>query len=285
MTVRPRRSALYLPASRDSAILKARTLPCDMVILDLEDAVNPDDKPQAREKARGAALEGGFGHRELLVRVNALDTSWGQDDIAAMADAPVGGLLLPKVSAPSDLDQLRKLAGPDIPLWAMVETCAAILDIGAIASGARAAGVAGFVIGTNDLALELRCRIDEARTSVLPLLVQTIAAGRAHDLVVLDGVFNDIDDVDGFAAQCRQGAMLGFDGKTLIHPSQIVTANIAFAPTADQLARANEVVAAFAAPENKGQGVLRVGGKMTELLHLVEAKRLIAIQQGIEAAA
>jgi len=285
MTMRPRRSALYLPASRESAITKARTLPCDIVILDLEDAVSPEDKPGARKNARGAADEGGFGSRELLVRVNALDTSWGGADVEEVKGAPIDGLLLPKVSSPADFATARALAGHEIPLWAMIETCAAVLDIAAIASAARTYSVAGFVIGTNDLALEIRCSLDEQRSAVLPFLVLTVAAARANGLAVLDGVFNDIDDAEGFAVQCRQGEMLGFDGKTLIHPSQIETANRTFAPTADQLARALDVVAGFAAPENEGKGVLRVGGKMTERLHLVEAQRLLAVQQAIEAAA
>lgn len=281
--IRPRRSALYLPASNPRAIEKARGLDCDAVILDLEDAVAPEAKADARGAAV-AAMATGFGPRERIVRANALDTEWGEADLAALAGARVDAVLLPKVSAPGDLVRARALIGPGPRLWAMIETMRAMLALPAIVGAAAETGLTVLVSGTNDLAKEMRCRPDAARTPLIPLLVQTVVAARAHGLAALDGVSNAIDDPDAVAAECRQGAMLGFDGKTLIHPSQIAPANSVFAPEAEAVAAARRIVAAFAAPEAAGKGAIRVDGKMAERLHLEEAERTIAIADAIAGA-
>lgn len=279
MIDRPLRSALYLPADRQSAIEKARQSAADAVILDLEDAVGPEAKADAREAAVRAARESGFGNRLLVIRANGLDTPWGADDLEALAGTPVDAVLLPKVGSPDIVAQARAALGGNKPIWAMIETCEAFLDLGAIAA---AEGLEAFVIGTNDLALEMRCRLDVDRGPVLSLLTQAVIAARAHGLAALDGVFNDLADEDGLARQCAQGAAIGFDGKTVIHPRQLETANAAFGPTPEALARSRAVVEAFALPENAGKGVIKVDGKMTELLHLKEAQRILAMQEAIE---
>lgn len=279
MTDRPLRSALYLPSDRASAVEKARQADTDAVILDLEDAVAPDAKADARAAAVAAAREGGFGNRLLVIRANGLDTPWGADDLAALAGVPVDAVLLPKVGSPALVAQARAALGGTMPVWAMIETCEAFLNLGAIAA---ADGLEAFVIGTNDLALEMRCTLDVARGPVLSLLTQAVVAARAHGLAAIDGVFNDIADEDGLARQCAQGAAMGFDGKTVIHPKQLAIANAAFGPTDAALARSRAVVEAFALPENAGKGVIKVDGKMTELLHLKEAQRILAMQAAIE---
>lgn len=281
MSERPRRSALYLPANRDSAIAKARTLPCDVVILDLEDAVSPEDKAVARQMAVAAARAGGFGHRELLVRVNALSTPWGHDDVTALQSAKIDGVVVPKPSRRGDLAEFREAIGTPMPIWAMIETCRAVLGIAALTDDAAALGLAGLIMGTNDLAVELRCSVDTARLAFQSTLQLTVAAARAEGLGILDGVFNDIADADGLTQQCAQGAAFGFDGKTLIHPSQIEAANRAFSPSVAQVARAQAVVDAFALPENHGKGVLKVEGRMVELLHMREARRTLDMQSKI----
>lgn len=267
------RSALYLPASNARAIAKARGLACDAVILDLEDAVAPDAKAAARAQAV-AALREGWGGRQLVVRINAPDTDWGQDDVAALAETDCAAVLIPKVDAPAELQALRaRLPRPEV--WAMVETPAAVLNLGALAQAARALRLTTLVAGTNDLAKELRCRPDPARTPLLPALAQIVLAARAGGLVALDGVLNALGDPDRLRAECEQGAMLGFDGKTLIHPDQIAAANAAFGPTEAELAWARRVVDAFAAPEAAGKGAIRLDGAMVERLHLAEAERLL----------
>lgn len=280
LTNRPLRSALYLPANRASAVDKARQSDADVVILDLEDAVAPDAKAEARAAALSAARDGGFGPRLLVVRANGLDTPWGADDMAALKDAGVDAVLLPKVGAPAMLEQAGAALGGAVPLWAMIETCQAFLELGRIAA---APGLAAFVIGTNDLALEMRCALDVDRVAMASLLTQAIVAARAHGLAALDGVFNDLADADGFARQCAQGAAMGFDGKTVIHPKQIAVANSAFAPSPASIAIARSVVEAFALPENTGKGVIKVDGRMTELLHLKQAERILAQQAMIAA--
>uniref|UniRef100_UPI0035C9C5FD HpcH/HpaI aldolase/citrate lyase family protein n=1 Tax=uncultured Sphingomonas sp. TaxID=158754 RepID=UPI0035C9C5FD len=269
--MRPIRSALFMPASNARAIAKARGLACDAVILDLEDAVAPEAKPEARAQALAAAREGGFGERLLVLRVNALDTEWGEADCVAAAGAGFDAVLLPKVSAPDDLVLARALLG-DVPLWAMIETCAAMLGLPAIAA---ARGLAGLVAGTNDLAKEMRCTPGVDRVPLLPHLIAIVTAARAHGLVALDGVSNVLADTPGLAAECAQGAAFGFDGKTLIHPAQIAPANRAFAPSAERVAWARAVIAAFASPENADKGAIRVDGEMVERLHLEEAERIV----------
>lgn len=271
------RSALYLPANRASAVDKARVAPCDAVILDLEDAVAPEAKDDARAAGVAAAKQGGFGTRLLVVRANGAGTSWAEADLAALAGAPVDAVLLPKVSAPADLAAARATLPEGMALWAMVETCAAILDLAAICREGRALGLAALVMGTNDLALEMRCTLDAGRSAVAPLLTQAVLAARAHGLAVLDGVFNALDDEAGLAAEAAQAAMLGFDGKTAIHPAQLPAINAAFTPDSVAIARAQGIVAAFAAPENAGKGAIRHDGRMVELLHLEEAERVLAL--------
>ncbi len=279
---RPRRSALYLPASNARALDKARTLACDVVILDLEDSVGPDAKAEARDQAVAAVRDGGFGGRELVVRVNGLDTPWGGDDLAALAKARPDAVLVPKISTVDDLGAYASRLG-EVRLWAMIETCAAILNIAALGAAAVGTRIDCWVIGPNDLAKEMRCRPDVDRAPLLTALSLGVTAARAHGLTILDGVFNEIADTEGYARQCRQGADYGFDGKTLIHPSQIAVANQVFAPDAAAVTWARTVVAAFETPENAAKGVIKVEGRMVERLHLTEAQRLIALSEAIAA--
>ena len=260
-----------MPASNARAVEKARALPCDVVILDLEDAVAPEAKQAAREAAVAAVREGGFGKRELVVRVNGLDTPWGVADLEALRDAPVDAVLLPKVSDGRALEAARGHVA--VPLWAMIETCGAMLALREIVE----AGPAVLVAGTNDLAKEMRCRPGVDRAPLVPLLSQIVVAARAGGADALDGVSNVIDDPDAVEAECRQGLALGFDGKTLIHPSQIAPANRVFTPGADEVAWARAVVEAFERPEHAGRGAIRVEGRMAELLHLEEARRTLAL--------
>lgn len=282
-TARPRRSVLYLPASNARAIDKARTLPCDVVILDLEDAVAPDAKAEARAGAVAAVRAGGFGSREVVIRANGLDTPWGADDLAAIAAAKPDAVLVPKVSAPADLAAARAAVGPHLPIWAMIETCAAIFRLDALGAESVLQGVQAWVIGSNDLAKEMRCPLTTERAPLITALSLSLMAARAHRLAILDGVYNEIADSAGLAWQCAQAAAFGFDGKTLIHPSQVEAANAAFTPDPDAVAWARTVVAAFETPEAQGQGVLKIDGRMVERLHYAEAKRLIDVAEAITA--
>ena len=281
---RPRRSALYMPAGNPRAIEKARGLACDVVILDMEDSVAPDSKPAARDLAVAAVAEGGFGRRELVVRVNGLDTPWGETDLAAVAAGAVrpDAVLAPKVSTPGDVAAYAGRLPEGVALWIMVETCASLFALDALA--AAGGPLAALVIGSNDLVKEMRCRVDAERRPLQAALSLTVAAGRARSLTVLDGVWNDIADLEGLEHQCRQGVEFGFDGKTLIHPDQIAAANRAFAPEPDEVAWARTVAAAFDSPENRGKGVLRVEGRMVERLHLDQALRLLEIAAALEEA-
>ncbi len=275
MNTRFRRSALFIPGSNARAIEKAKTLDCDVVILDLEDAVVPDMKVGARAAAVAAVRHGGFGARELVVRVNGLDTEWGADDCAALGRVAPDAILLPKVSTPVDLAIARAEMDGTVPLWAMIETCAAITGIGALTASAAHHGLTCLIAGTNDLSKEMHCRPDVMRTPLLPALAAIVMAGRATGLVVLDGVCNTLEDGPVLAAECAQGAMFGFDGKSLIHPAQIGAANRAFGASEAQLAWARAVIAAFALPENSDKGAIRVNGEMIERLHLEQAERLL----------
>ena len=275
---RPRRSALYLPASNARAIAKARTLPADVIILDLEDAVAPEMKEEARAAALAAVAEGGFGHREVAIRANGLDTPWGADDLAAIAASKADAVLVPKVSGPADIDRCQAaLAGADpaMQLWAMIETCAAIPALPALAARAADSRLSLWIMGVNDLAKEMRARLTPERTPFLPFLSMAVAAARTGGIVVLDGVCNEFRDLDVFRAEAEQGLLFGFDGKSLIHPDQVGPCNAVFSPSAADLAMAEAIIAAFALPENQGKGAIRVDGKMTELLHLEQARRLV----------
>ena len=280
----PRRSALYLPASNARAIEKARTVACDVVIIDLEDAVAPEAKQAAREAAVAAARQGDFGHRELVIRANGKDTPWGSDDLAAIAASGADAVLVPKVSSARDIaqyDEALAAAAPQMQLWAMIETCASLFALAEIAACASSTRLAGFVLGTNDLAKEMRARIAPGRASFLPFLAQTVAAARAHGLLVLDGVCNEFRDLEAFAREAQQGRDFGFDGKTLIHPAQIEPCNAAFSPSQEELSFAQAIVAAFDRPENAGRGAVQVEGRMVELLHREEAERTIALAEAI----
>ena len=285
MTIdRPRRSALYLPASNAKAIAKARTLPADVVILDLEDAVAPELKDQARAAAVAAVREGGFGPREVVIRANGFDTPWGEDDIAAIAGSGVDAVLAPKVSGTADIVRYQtalSAAPAAMQLWAMIETCACIPELNAIAAMSQTTRLSLFIMGVNDLAKEMRARLTPERTPFLPFLSLTVAAARAHGVAVLDGVCNEFRDLDVFRAEVEQGLLFGFDGKTLIHPDQIAPCNEIFSPSEEELAWARAVIDAFAQSENAGKGAIRVEGKMTELLHLEQAKRLVAVAERI----
>lgn len=283
IAARPRRSALYLPASNTRAIEKARALPCDVVILDLEDAVAPDAKDEARAGAVAAVKAGGFGGREVVIRVNGLDTPWGAGDLAAAAGARPDAVLIPKVSTPEDLAAVRTRLPDPLPIWAMIETCAAVFRLDALGAESVNVGVDAWVIGSNDLAKEMRCALSVERAPLMTALSLSLMAARAHRLAIIDGVFNEIADSDGLARQCAQAAALGFDGKSLIHPSQIEPANAAFTPDPDAVAWARTVVQAFEAPEAAGKGVLKVDGRMVERLHLAEARRLIGVAEAIAA--
>ncbi len=284
MNALPRRSCLYMPGSNAKALEKARTLPADMVLLDLEDSVAPEAKPGAREAVAAAVRAGGYGKREVVVRINALATAWGRDDLVAAGAAGAAALLAPKVESGAEvvaLDDAMTEAGfaEEATLWVMIETPRAILGLAEIAAAARATRLSALVMGTNDLAKEMRARPGTARAPFFAALALAVTAARAEGLSAIDGVYNDIGNSEGFEAECRQGLEFGFDGKTLIHPSQIEVCNSVFAPTAEEIARAGAVIAAFALPENAGKGVIKVDGRMTELLHLEEARRVVAVAE------
>jgi citrate lyase subunit beta / citryl-CoA lyase len=290
MTVRPRRSVLYMPGSNARAIEKARGLPADGVILDLEDAVAPDAKDAAREQVMEAVKARAFGAREVFVRINGLDTAWAIDDLNAAVQAAPDAILIPKVADPHMLEMIgtRLLdmhADRRIRVWAMMETPLAILRAHELAAVARdaEARLNGFVLGTNDLVKEARGRIVPGRAPLLPWLATSIAAARAYGLVILDGVFNDLEDAAGFEAECAQARDMGFDGKTLVHPSQIAACNAAFSPTEAEVSEARRIVAAFELAENRDKGVLRLDGRMVERMHAEMARRTVAIAEAIAA--
>lgn len=285
--IRPRRSALYMPGANARALEKARSLDADCLILDLEDAVAPDAKAEARVQICAALEAGGYGARELVVRINGLDTAWGKADLAALSALPSAAVphavLAPKVSTVEEIDALTGLLPENCALWIMVETPAAIFNAQQLAARAGESALTVFVMGTNDLAKEMQAGLVKGRAPLMTALSMALMAARQYGLTVLDGVFNDIADEAGFADECRQGADMGFDGKTLIHPSQLAPCNEIFGPSADEVAQARDVVAAFADPANAGQGVLKVNGKMTELLHRELAARTLAIAEAIAA--
>jgi citrate lyase subunit beta / citryl-CoA lyase len=287
MTVRPRRSVLYMPGSNARALEKGRDLPVDGLILDLEDAVAPEAKVAARA-AVVQALRQGFGEREVLVRINGLDTRWWVEDIDAVAAARPDAVLVPKVSSPLQLQDLAARlvdmgTDPHVRVWAMMETPLAMLNVRDIAAAAldSETRLAGFVMGTNDLAKDTRAHLIPGRAPMVPWLMNCVAAARAYGLDILDGVYNDISDADGFAAECRQARDFGFDGKTLIHPRQIEACNAAFSPSPEEVETARKILAAFDQPENENKGVLQVDGRMVERLHAEMARRTVAIADAI----
>lgn len=281
---RPRRSALYMPASNAKAVEKARTLDADVIILDLEDAVAPEMKPAAREAAVAAVEAGGFGAREVVIRVNGIDTPWGAEDLAAAAEAGPDAVLVPKVNDAADVrlyDQHLTAAPPSTRLWTMIETAKAAFHLWEIAEARHGTRLSAWVMGVNDFAKEMRARQTPDRAPFLPLLTLSVAAARAHGLTILDGVHNDIEDLAALEAVCVQGVDFGFDGKTLIHPKHLEICNRVFSPSPEDVAWSQAVIAAFNAPENAGKGALRVDGKMAERLHLAQAERLVAVAEAI----
>jgi citrate lyase subunit beta/citryl-CoA lyase len=275
------RSVLYMPSSNERALEKAKTLPADAIIFDLEDAVAPDAKEAARANAVAAVRSGEYGGKVLTIRCNGLDTPWGAADLAAAAAARPDAVVVPKVSGAAHLQQVVAITG-DVPVWAMVETPAALFAIREIAAFPQ---VSVLVMGTNDLVKELRAAMVPGRAPLLPHLAVALAGAREAGKAIVDGVYNDVKDLDGFRAECVQGQQLGFDGKTLIHPSQVEPANEVWAPTEDEVAQAKKVVEAFAEAERSGQGVVVVDGRMVENLHRDIAQRVLATAEAIAAKA
>ncbi|HVB16943.1 MAG TPA: CoA ester lyase [Stellaceae bacterium] len=286
--IRPRRSVLFLPGSNPRAIEKARALPADGLIFDLEDAVAPEVKAEARTGVAAALAAGGYGTREVILRVNPLDTAWGHADLAAAATLPIDAVLLPKVE---NAERVRLTIGlldalgapPELSVWCMIETPLGVLAAAQIAGASPRLGA--LVLGTSDLSKDLRVRETRDRQPLLTALGLVLLAARAYGRAVLDGVHLDLDDAEGFAAMCRQGRELGFDGKTVIHPAQIEPANAAFSPTSDEVARAQRVIAAYREAIAAGKGAVRLDGRLVEALHVEEAQRTLALAEAIAATA
>ena len=274
----PYRSVLYIPGSKERALDKARELPTDAIIFDLEDAVAPDAKAEARETLVAALRAGGYGKRAKIVRINALTTEWGLEDARAIREAGPDAILLPKVNNPSDIDNLTEVIGPDVPVWTMMETPVSVFGAREIAAHRQ---VTGLVAGTNDLIKDLGCRVRADRLPLMAALQMIVMAARAARIVVVDGVYNRFRDGDGLKAECEQGRDLGFDGKTLIHPAQIEIANTAFAPTNSELALAERQIAAYEESRASGQGIAVVDGQIVENLHIVAAQRILDRAQAI----
>jgi len=284
--LRPRRSALYMPGANERALEKAKTLPADALILDLEDAVAPDAKPAARERVCAAVASGEYGHRELTIRVNACDTPWHSDDVRAAAKVGPDAVVVPKVNSAADVHVVERLleqeGAPDrTKIWAMVESPVAILHAKEIAAASSRLTV--LVMGTNDLAKELQAQHVPGRAPLLTSLSLCMLAARAYGKQILDGVYNDVKDLDGFAAECRQGREFGFDGKTLIHPGQLEPCNRAFAPSEAEIERSRRIIAAFEEAAARGDGVVTVDGRMIENLHVDDARRLLALADAVGA--
>jgi citrate lyase subunit beta/citryl-CoA lyase len=276
---RPRRSVLYLPAANARAMEKARELPCDALIFDLEDAVAPDQKSAAREQLAAALKTGGYGHREQVVRVNGLKTPWGAADLAAVASFDVDGVLLPKIETPEEVQACTKVLGAAMPIWVMIETPRGVLGAQHIAAASEQVRV--LVMGTSDLVTELRARHTESREPLLTALAHCVLVARAYDRVVLDGVHLDFRNLESFERACRQARDLGFDGKTLIHPGQVDIANRVFWPSADDIEMARQIVAAWRDAQQTGKGVVVVNGKLVENLHAIEAQRTLAFADAL----
>jgi len=287
---RPRRSLLFMPGSNARALEKARILPADGLILDIEDSVAPDAKAKAREQIAQAIAAKGFGKREIWIRTNSLDTQWWVDDVAMAGKAKPDGILVPKVSSVDDLnkigDRLKEVgADASIKVWAMIETARAVLHAEELAAASRdpKTRLAGFVFGPNDISRETRIKMQPGRAAMIPMITHCILATRAHGLEILDGPYSDFSNVDGFALECAQGRDLGFDGKTLIHPGQIVACNAIFTPPAAEVAHARRIIAAFELPENAARGAIQLDGQMVERLHAEMARRTIEIADAIAA--
>lgn len=290
MTIRPRRSVLYMPGSNARAIEKAKSLPVDGVILDLEDAVAPDAKAAARQQVADAVAAGGFGPREVVIRTNGINSPWFADDMTAVIQAKPDAVLIPKIETAQQLELagqrlLDGHADRKIRVWAMIETPRAIFNIEELGRAAADSEtrLSCFVLGTNDLAKETRARQVPGRTPMLGWLSMAVMAAHAGGIDVLDGVYNDIANAEGFLRECEQGRDFGFDGKTLIHPNQIAPCNAVFSPAPDEVAQARAMIAEFDKPENKGKGVVQIGGRMVERMHAEMAERVVAIAEAIAA--
>ena len=282
--LRPRRSVLYMPAANERALEKAKAIPADALIFDLEDAVAPDAKAEARERACAMFAGGGYGNREITIRANGIGTPWHDDDLAAIAAAGPDGIVIPKVNSAEEVRAieaaLERHGAPDrTKIWAMLETPVAMLHAEEICGASERLAV--LVMGTNDLAKELHAKRVPDRSPLMGGLYLSLLAARATDKVILDGVFNDIKDEAGFAAECAQGRAMGFDGKTLIHPSQVDGCNAAFSPEDDEIDLAVRIISAFEEAERDGRGVVTVDGRMIENLHVDEARRVLAIRDAI----
>jgi citrate lyase subunit beta/citryl-CoA lyase len=273
------RSVLYMPSSNERALEKAKTIPADAIIFDLEDAVAPDAKELAREQACSAARSGDYGNKTLTIRCNGLDTPWGASDLKAAAAAEPDAVVIPKVSGPDHLKQVAELVG-DTRIWAMVETPAALFAVREIAAFEQ---VDVLVMGTNDLAKELRAALVPGRAPLYPHLATALLAAREAGKTIVDGVYNDVKDLEGFRAECLQGQQMGFDGKTLVHPTQVEVANDVWAPSEEEVDHARRVIAAFAEAEQSGKGVVVVDDRMVENLHRDNALRTLATAEVIAA--
>jgi (3S)-malyl-CoA thioesterase len=276
---RPFRSVLYIPGSKERALEKARGLPTDAIIFDLEDAVAIDEKARARALLAEVLTTNDFGGRARIVRINGLDSDWGQADVAAFRGVPVDAILIPKVSRAADVEAVARLI-PDVPLWAMMETPLGMLNAAEIAAHPR---LTGMVMGTNDLAKDIGSRFRADRLPMMAGLGLCLLAARAHGVIIVDGVYNAFKDDAGLLAECEQGRDMGFDGKTLIHPAQLEIANTAFAPSAAEIDLAQRQIAAFEEAEAAGQGVAVVDGKIVENLHIVTARQTLAKAEAIAA--
>ena len=274
------RSVLYMPSSNARALEKAKTIPADAIIFDLEDAVAPDAKEGAREQACAAVQSGEYGNKTLTIRCNGLDTPWGEADLRAAAAAGPAAVVVPKVSGREHVDRIAAVVGPNTRIWAMVETPAGVFAARDIAAHPQ---VDVFVMGTNDLAKELRAALVPGRAPLVPHLATALLAAREAGILVLDGVYNDVKDLEGFETECVQGAEMGFDGKTLVHPTQVEVANRVWAPSEEEVAHAERVIAAFEEAEREGKGVVTVDGRMIENLHVANAQRTLATAQAIAA--
>lgn len=286
MNIRPRRSVLYMPGANERALEKARTLAADAVVLDLEDSVAPSAKADARARVCDFVSQKAYGRREVVIRINGLDTPWGADDLAAACKARPDAILAPKIFSVEDVRDVARRMGEvgagDVDLWLMIETPRAVLDIGAIAAlRARTPSLSAFIIGSNDLAKETRVKLAPGRAALLPWLSQIVLAARAYGVDVIDAVYNDHADLEGFRAECEQARDLGMDGKSLIHPGQIAPCNETFSPSPDEIAWARKVEDAFAQPANASLGVISIDGKMVERLHLVMAQRILALAEAM----
>jgi (3S)-malyl-CoA thioesterase len=277
-SMHPYRSVLYIPGSKERALDKARSLPTDAIIFDLEDAVAPDVKAEARQTLVEALRQGGYGKRSKIVRINALTTEWGLEDARALRDAGADAILLPKVNTSSDIDNLSDVIGSDLPIWTMMETPVSVFNAREIASHAQ---VAGLVAGTNDLAKDLGCRTRADRLPLMTALQMIVMAARAARVIAVDGVYNRFRDGDGLKAECEQGRDLGFDGKTLIHPKTVAKANEVFGPSEKEVAWSQKIIEAHAEAEKAGKGVVLVDGKLIENLHVVTAKQIVAQAEAI----